>query len=103
MQVGKINKISQIACGSNYTVVVTGKRSGVVRINIYRDNLANGEVYSWGYGAQGRLGLGHEETREEPTRIDALVGKQVQGIAAGSSHTAITVIHGVCGKSKAAF
>jgi len=54
----------------------------------------NGEVFTWGYGAMGRLGHGNEDLHDEPTRVDVLVGKQVQGISSGGAHCAITVIHG---------
>jgi hypothetical protein len=37
----------------------------------------NGEVFTWGYGAMGRLGHGNEDLHDEPTRVDILVGKQV--------------------------
>jgi len=40
------------------------------------------------------LGHGDGEQKEEPSRVEVFVGKQAVGVACGSSHTAVTTIHG---------
>ncbi|XP_052077229.1 E3 ubiquitin-protein ligase HERC2-like isoform X2 [Mytilus californianus] len=49
---------------------------------------SDGEVFSWGNGDGGRLGHGDSITREEPTLITALSGKQVSYISCGSTYSA---------------
>ncbi|MCY1070045.1 hypothetical protein OV090_35205 [Nannocystis sp. RBIL2] len=47
--------------------------------------LQGGEVYCWGYGAHGQLGLGDRRDRSEPTRVPGLA--DVVALAAGTWHT----------------
>ncbi|MCY1007974.1 hypothetical protein OV079_20920 [Nannocystis pusilla] len=47
--------------------------------------LQRGEVYCWGYGAHGQLGLGDRRDRSEPTRVPGLT--DVVALAAGTWHT----------------
>ncbi|GBF93212.1 hypothetical protein Rsub_05944 [Raphidocelis subcapitata] len=51
---------------------------------------AGGEVWAWGHGAYGQLGLGPGLTRwvVQPRRVEALVGVRVVAIAAGAFHSA---------------
>ena len=50
-------------------------------------------VYSWGDGYKGKLGLGDQENRERPTRIDTahFSGESVTSVICGGIHsTAMT-------------
>ncbi|XP_052796353.1 E3 ubiquitin-protein ligase HERC2-like isoform X2 [Mya arenaria] len=47
----------------------------------------DGEVFSWGNGDGGRLGHGDNISREEPTLVKALSGKQVVHISCGSTYS----------------
>jgi len=48
----------------------------------------NREVYSWGIGENGQLGLGDIKAEEIPTQLRSLSGKNVVFVAAGGSHSA---------------
>ncbi|KAL3684617.1 hypothetical protein R1sor_002639 [Riccia sorocarpa] len=69
--------VEEIACGSHHVAVMTHKT----------------EVYTWGKGANGRLGHGDERDRPTPTLVEALKDKQVKNIACGSSFTAAICLH----------
>ncbi len=45
-----------------------------------------GELYSWGRGNCGQLGLGGHSARPLPTRVGGLAGKRVLSVAAGERH-----------------
>jgi alpha-tubulin suppressor-like RCC1 family protein len=47
--------------------------------------LSNGTVYCWGLGANGRLGLGSENSKLEPTKLPL---RGILHLAVGHSHTA---------------
>lgn len=51
---------------------------------------ARGEVYTWGVGYQGRLGLGDTQTVWTPRRVEGggLLGYRVKAVSCGSFHTA---------------
>ncbi len=49
---------------------------------------ADGEVYSWGEGEDGKLGHGNRLMCERPRIIEALKGKRCVNVAAGGSHSA---------------
>ncbi|KAL5011340.1 hypothetical protein ScPMuIL_009891 [Solemya velum] len=49
---------------------------------------SDSEVYSWGCGDGGRLGHGDTISRDEPTLISVLSGKQVVNIACGGAYSA---------------
>mmetsp|Transcript_18157 Transcript_18157/g.23892 ORF Transcript_18157/g.23892 Transcript_18157/m.23892 type:complete len:547 (+) Transcript_18157:211-1851(+) len=65
-------EVSQIACGSGHTVVLTEV----------------GEVFTWGRGDDGRLGHGDNGWKYVPRPVQALAGKVVVQITCGSYHTA---------------
>lgn len=69
--------VEEVACGSHHVAVLT-QRS---------------EVYTWGKGANGRLGHGDVEDKSVPTLVEALKDKQVKTIACGSSFTAAICLH----------
>lgn len=67
----------EVACGAYHVMVLTSKN----------------EVYTWGKGANGRLGLGDVEDRKSPTLVEALKDKHVKIIACGSNYSAIICLH----------
>ncbi|KAF5816384.1 putative regulator of chromosome condensation 1/beta-lactamase-inhibitor protein II [Helianthus annuus] len=76
---GKLSKsfVEEIACGAHHVAVLTSRT----------------EVYTWGKGANGRLGHGDTEDRNYPTLVEALKDKQVKGIACGTNFTAAICLH----------
>ncbi|XP_021843295.1 PH, RCC1 and FYVE domains-containing protein 1 [Spinacia oleracea] len=76
---GKILKcfVEEIACGAYHVAALTSRT----------------EVYTWGKGANGRLGHGDTEDRNGPTLVGALKDKQVRSIACGTNFTAAICLH----------
>nr|TKS01802.1 zinc finger family protein [Populus alba] len=76
---GKLSKsfVEEIACGAYHVAVLTSKT----------------EVYTWGKGANGRLGHGDTDDRNSPSLVEALKDKQVKSIACGTSFTAAICLH----------
>uniref|UniRef100_A0A0E0NB77 RCC1-like domain-containing protein n=1 Tax=Oryza rufipogon TaxID=4529 RepID=A0A0E0NB77_ORYRU len=52
---------------------------------------SKGEVWAWGSGRNGRLGLGSSMDEPEPFLIDTLEGAEVSQVAAGMDHTLLLV------------
>lgn len=73
-------RIIQVALGSYHTAVLTSE----------------GEVYSFGHGSSGQLGLGNADDVHSPTKVKGLVfkGDPVIQIAAGYEHTAALTLSG---------
>ncbi|XP_027357984.1 PH, RCC1 and FYVE domains-containing protein 1-like isoform X2 [Abrus precatorius] len=69
--------IIEIACGAYHVAVLTSKN----------------EVYTWGKGANGRLGHGDIEDRKTPTLVEALKDRHVKYIACGSNYSAAICLH----------
>ncbi|EPS59802.1 hypothetical protein M569_15002, partial [Genlisea aurea] len=69
--------VEQISCGA-YHVAVLASRT---------------EVYTWGKGANGRLGHGDVDDRNTPTLVEALKDKQVKAVACGTNLTAVICLH----------
>ncbi|KAL1533486.1 PH, RCC1 and FYVE domains-containing protein 1 [Salvia divinorum] len=69
--------IEEISCGAYHVAVLTSKN----------------EVYTWGKGANGRLGHGDMEDRKAPTLVEALKDRHVKFIACGSNYTAAICLH----------
>ncbi|CAM9947720.1 unnamed protein product [Ectocarpus sp. 13 AM-2016] len=67
----------QVACGFAYTAAVT----------------ASGELYTWGAGENGRLGLGDVADRHTPSRVEGLHSK-VKEVYAGSVHSCVLTREG---------
>lgn len=63
-------KIKDICCGSFHTLAITNLES----------------IYSWGRGANGRLGHGNEQDQKSPKLIDNFL-QPVQLVACGHGHT----------------
>ncbi|KAA8544573.1 hypothetical protein F0562_022568 [Nyssa sinensis] len=76
---GKLSKsfVEEISCGAYHVAVLTSKT----------------EVYTWGKGANGRLGHGDTDDRNSPTLVEALKDKQVKSIACGTNFTAAICLH----------
>ncbi|KAJ4977997.1 hypothetical protein NE237_008777 [Protea cynaroides] len=71
------NFVEEIACGAYHVAVLTSRT----------------EVYTWGKGANGRLGHGDTDDRNSPSLVEALKDKQVKGIACGTDFTAAICLH----------
>ncbi|OMO99055.1 Zinc finger, FYVE-type [Corchorus capsularis] len=76
---GKLAKnfVEEIACGAYHVAVLTSRT----------------EVYTWGKGANGRLGHGDTDDRSSPCIVEALKDKQVKSIVCGTSFTAAICLH----------
>ncbi|MFS8034361.1 putative chromatin regulator PHD family [Helianthus anomalus] len=73
----KFEFVREIASGSYHVAVLTTK----------------GNVYTWGKGANGQLGIGDTEDRSSPTLVESLRHRKVQSISCGSSSTAAICLH----------
>ncbi|KAE8720820.1 putative Minor histocompatibility antigen H13 [Hibiscus syriacus] len=69
--------VEEISCGAYHVAVLTSRT----------------EVYTWGKGANGRLGHGNTDDKNSPTLVEALKDKQVKSIACGTSFTAAICLH----------
>ncbi|KAL9303701.1 hypothetical protein ACSQ67_020964 [Phaseolus vulgaris] len=69
--------VEEISCGSHHVVALTKK----------------GELYTWGMGANGRLGHGDVEDRKSPTLVIALKDRTIENISCGSNFTSCICIH----------
>ncbi|KAL3507632.1 hypothetical protein ACH5RR_033014 [Cinchona calisaya] len=69
--------VEEIACGAFHVAALTSRS----------------EVFTWGKGANGRLGHGDLEDRNIPTLVEALKDRHVKNIACGSNYTASICIH----------
>ncbi|OIW12547.1 hypothetical protein TanjilG_04711 [Lupinus angustifolius] len=69
--------VEEIACGAYHVAVLTSKN----------------EVYTWGKGANGRLGHGDVEDRKTPTLVEALKDRHVKYISCGSNYSAAICLH----------
>ncbi|KAH6824099.1 Regulator of chromosome condensation family with FYVE zinc finger domain-containing protein [Perilla frutescens var. hirtella] len=69
--------VDEISCGAYHVAVLTSKN----------------EVYTWGKGANGRLGHGDIEDRKTPTLVEGLKDRHVKFIACGSNYTATICLH----------
>ncbi|KAF2323756.1 hypothetical protein GH714_036838 [Hevea brasiliensis] len=76
---GKLTKnfVEELACGAYHVAVLTSRT----------------EVYTWGKGANGRLGHGDTDDRNSPTIVEALKDKQVKGVVCGTGFTAAICLH----------
>ncbi|CAK7346805.1 unnamed protein product [Dovyalis caffra] len=69
--------VEEIACGAYHVAVLTSRN----------------EVYTWGKGANGRLGHGDGEDRKTPTLVEALKDRHVKYIACGANYSAAICLH----------
>ena len=78
-------RFSQVACGYNYTIVVSEV----------------GVVFTWGSGKYGALGHGDTRDRPSPTAVEGLSKHRVISVSAGYGHSAMVDEGGklfVCGQ-----
>jgi len=84
MQVHQIGRVASLACGNSFFAAAT----------------AEGQVYTWGSGLHGALGLGQDEasavsmiTRNDPTHVKALKDHMVRQVCCGGgAAAAITAV-----------
>ncbi|KAM5553176.1 PH, RCC1 and FYVE domains-containing protein 1 [Rosa sericea] len=69
--------VEEISCGAHHVAVLTSRS----------------EVFTWGRGANGRLGHGDTEDRRTPTLVEALKDRHVKSISCGSNFTSSICIH----------
>ncbi|XP_013591819.1 PREDICTED: uncharacterized protein LOC106300257 [Brassica oleracea var. oleracea] len=69
--------VEEISCGAYHVAALTSRN----------------EVYTWGKGANGRLGHGDLEDRKVPTLVEGLKDRHVKYIACGSSYTGAICLH----------
>lgn len=69
--------VKEISVGSSHIAALTSR----------------GNVFTWGKGANGQLGLGDRRDRNSPTLVEALRDRQVEHITCGSSSTAAICLH----------
>ncbi|PIA33140.1 hypothetical protein AQUCO_04200118v1 [Aquilegia coerulea] len=69
--------VEEISCGSYHVAVLTSRS----------------EVFTWGKGANGRLGHGDIEDRRAPTLVETLKDRLVKSISCGSNFTTSICIH----------
>jgi alpha-tubulin suppressor-like RCC1 family protein len=76
---GKLHKnfVEEISCGAYHVAILTSRT----------------EVYTWGKGANGRLGHGNTDDKNTPTLVEALKDKQVRSVVCGTNFTAAICIH----------
>ncbi|KAF0697007.1 Aste57867_12281 [Aphanomyces stellatus] len=55
---------------------------------------ASGDVYTWGSGKDGQLGLGTNDDRNVPRKVSELDGIQIVQVACGGGHTACVAADG---------
>uniref|UniRef100_A0A7N9DAD0 HECT and RLD domain containing E3 ubiquitin protein ligase 5 n=1 Tax=Macaca fascicularis TaxID=9541 RepID=A0A7N9DAD0_MACFA len=55
----------------------------------------SGNIYSWGKNEFGQLGLGHTESKDSPSLIEALDNQKVEVLACGGSHSALLTQDGL--------
>ena len=72
-------RIIAVAAGSRHSMALTD----------------HGDVYTWGWGLLGQLGLGHNRTIFSPSLIETLPTRIV-GISAGGMHSAVVDCNGEC-------
>ncbi|GAB4827389.1 hypothetical protein Ancab_034274 [Ancistrocladus abbreviatus] len=69
--------VEEISCGAYHVAALTSRS----------------EVYTWGKGANGRLGHGDTDDRSLPTLVEAHKDKQVKSVACGVNFTAVICLH----------
>ncbi|KAI3807494.1 hypothetical protein L1987_23424 [Smallanthus sonchifolius] len=69
--------VEDISCGAYHVAVLTSRN----------------EVYTWGKGANGRLGHGDVEDRKTPTIVESLKDRHIKCISCGSNYTTAICVH----------
>ena len=71
-------KIRNISCGNNYTLAIDDR----------------GNLFAWGFGRHGVLGLGDEKDRLKPTLVEENINEKIIYIDAGFAHSGIVTESG---------
>lgn len=79
-------KVWKASCGLNHTVCIA----------VDHLNPESTHVYSFGWGEHGRLGVGDEEQRMEPTLIEFPTPFQPSDVSCGDQHTLCLGLNGNC-------
>jgi len=89
--------LSDASCISKPTSIESLYQKDIDRLECYNTHAfawssTTGEIYAWGYGGNGKLGFGHEESSEEPFLLECFyeahkVGMHVISIGCGENHT----------------
>ncbi|KAK7294813.1 hypothetical protein RJT34_17710 [Clitoria ternatea] len=69
--------VEEISCGAHHVAALTSRS----------------ELYTWGKGANGRLGHGDIEDRKSPSVVESLRDRHVKNISCGSNFTSCICIH----------
>ncbi|XAR57432.1 hypothetical protein NMG60_11025575 [Bertholletia excelsa] len=69
--------VEEISCGAYHVAVLTSRN----------------ELFTWGRGANGRLGHGDTEDKRTPTLVEALKDRYVKNISCGTNFTASICVH----------
>ncbi|KAI9087456.1 hypothetical protein K1719_030596 [Acacia pycnantha] len=69
--------VEEIACGEHHVAALTSRS----------------ELYTWGKGANGRLGHGDTHDRKSPTLVECLKDRHVKSISSGSNFMTCICIH----------
>ncbi|XP_005094677.1 ultraviolet-B receptor UVR8 [Aplysia californica] len=72
-------KVAGVSCGHNYTYAWT----------------VEGQLYSWGRGQNGVLGLGSDDDQRLPQHVETLKEEKVATVGAGNSHCGIVTESGL--------
>lgn len=56
--------------------------------------IADGRLFTWGWGVHGQLGHGNTEAQRQPTLVKALLGVVVRHASAGYAHTVVLSAEG---------
>jgi len=83
----KNKNIVQIAAGGYHSLALTGMIVLRVTVILLTMLIDAGEVYGFGAGGYGQLGTGNKSNQKFPTLALELVGKQINFIVAGPSHS----------------
>lgn len=67
-----------VICGSDWTTILT----------------ENGDLYTFGYGANGRLGIGSDTPQSSPQKVENLPRKTIVQVACGHDHTMVLFDNG---------
>eukprot|EP00960_Hanusia_phi_P055375 762951-Hanusia_phi.AAC.1 len=72
-----------------------GTKFKLVRASAYQTlAVSSDELWSWGSGSNGELGLGERRTAFTPQRVQSLAGEEIVELAAGAFHVAVVTAKG---------
>eukprot|EP00163_Fabomonas_tropica_P003533 TRINITY_DN1302_c0_g1_i2.p1 TRINITY_DN1302_c0_g1~~TRINITY_DN1302_c0_g1_i2.p1 ORF type:complete len:2219 (+),score=807.59 TRINITY_DN1302_c0_g1_i2:52-6657(+) len=78
-------RVVQVACGGHHTLALTDR----------------GDLYAWGWGEDGKLGLGNRENQSVPKLVDSLRTLEITALSCGYCHSAAIVKGGAKGRKPA--